>query len=483
MLRKKIGDFYLMSRIGSGSMADVYLGINAQTHEKRAFKILGRRATSWSSAYVRFLGEVDIIRTMPHPGIIRLLDNGIFEECYFFSMEYLPKGNLSRHMKHGKIPIDKALSLFLPICNAISYAHERGVIHRHLKPANILIRDNGKPVVSDFGISGVVDVEKKSISKDIMSAIAYLAPEQRSNGQKVNRRADVYALAAIFYEMIMGFPPLGNYPLPGEVLPDFPENMQKLLLKCLAIYPDERFESASLLMAELDKFEEYSVSRYVDVMPGGSFNELRQIEDIILPPHKTDRIEGWFSILRTGTTRERLAVVREMVEKITPAEAKTTVKLYAEEGDRVRWGLIRVLGELRIESAISLILSDLNSPFHTECAIDALGKIGSDKAYDAIHDYVLEHPDNIIMAMLPMAKTGKQRAIQFLREHLNNKTISIRQSAVKALASIEVIESLQALKEHLCIERDDTVRSDLFHAVHTLHALLLPSMKAPFPET
>ena len=99
---------------------------------------------------------------------------------------------------------------------------------------------------------------------------------------------------------------------------------------------------------------------------------------ISMPPVNADRIESWFGILRTGSTRERLAVVREMVDKILPSEANAVVKLYPEEGDRVRWGLIRVLGELKMEFATPIILNDLRNSFHTECAMEALGKIGSE---------------------------------------------------------------------------------------------------------
>jgi len=202
------------------------------------------------------------------------------------------------------------------------------------------------------------------------------------------------------------------------------------------------------------------------------------MDDVNAVPTKTDRIESWFQVLRTGTTRERLGVVREMVEKISPGEAKAIIKIYPEEGDRVRWGLIRVLGELRIEPATPLIISDLRSAFHTECAIEALGKIGSEEAYNAIREYVTEHPESAIIALLPLAKTGKQKAIKYLHPYLSHEMAILRQAAVQALASIKTAESLQALKEQLCTERDEKVRSSLFQAVHSMQAVLLPDITA-----
>jgi HEAT repeat protein len=172
-----------------------------------------------------------------------------------------------------------------------------------------------------------------------------------------------------------------------------------------------------------------------------------------------------------------------MVEKITPAEAKAVLKLYPEEGDRVRWGLIRVLGELRIEAATPLILNDLNSPFHVECAIEALGKIGSSEAYNAIRKHVMEHPESAAIALLPMARTGKQRAIKYLRRYLSHETAALRQAAVQALASIATVESLQTLKEHLCAERDEKARLCLLQAIHSLQAIAQPDIKTPIQDS
>jgi hypothetical protein len=478
MLRKKVGDFYLVEKIGTGGISEVFLGLNPRTREKLAFKVLGKSTSIWSSAYNRFLCEVDIVRSLCHPGIIQVLGDGTFEECYYYSMQFMPGGNVTRQMLRGKISVNSAVPLITKVCDAMAYAHEKGVMHRDLKPSNILIKADGSPVVSDFGISRILDLEHPPVplSGEILGTIAYLAPEQRFNTGKVNQRADVYALGAIFYEMLMGFPPLGKFPWPKEIYPDFPGALQGILEKCLAVEQENRYEHAGLLCLELEKCQDIAVRRKRETIAGGFSKWLLSEDDTLVLPKKTDRIEAWFQVLRTGTTRERLAVVREMVDKIEPAEAKSILKIYSEEGDRVRWGLIRVLGELKIQAAAPLIMTDLRSPFHTECAIEALGKIGMDESYNVLLSYVVEHPENALISLVPLAHTGKGRALVFLRQYLDNEMSIVRQTAVKALASISSEESLQALKDRLCIEADEKVRFSICQAVHALESSLLPDI-------
>jgi hypothetical protein len=478
MLRKKIGDFYLVERIGCGGMSEVFLGLNPKSREKRAYKILGKSATLWPAAYARFLREVEIIRSLSHPGIIRVLENGAMDECYFYAMEYMPGGNLTRLLQKGKAPINTAVQLFASICDAMAYAHEQGIIHRDLKPANILLNSEGNPVVSDFGIAKIIDMERPplTLSGEILGTTAYLAPEQRFNTKRVNQRADIYALGALLYEILMGFPPLGKFPWPKEIHQDFPEALQSILEKCLALEPENRYENAGLLGIELEKLLNLAPRKKKEFAGDVSSKVQLSIKDSFPVPEKTDRIEEWFQILRTGTTRERLTVVREMVDKLAPAEAKAILKIYPEEGDRVRWGLIKVLGELKIHAATPLILSDLRSPFHTECAIEALGKIGVEESYNALLAYVMEHPESAMISLMPLAATGKKRSIKFLRNYLNDEMSVLRQTAVRALASIGSEECVQALKERLCIECDEKVRAGICQAVHSLESVMLPDM-------
>ncbi len=483
MLRKKIGSFYLVEKIGSGRMSDVYLAIDPRSRQKRAYKILKKRVMNFPSDYTRFLREIEMICGLLHPGIIKIFDNGILEDCYFYSMEYMHGRNLAQLLDREKINFITAMKLFLRICSAMAHAHDKGVLHRNLKPSNILLRSPGDPVISDFGIAKSIAVEKGALTQsgEILGTIAYLAPEQRYDSKINDQKSDVYALGAILYEMLMGFPPLGKFPWPEHIMPDFPSSLQPILEKCLAIQPENRFANAGLLERQLEKCK--------DLKCMGSGTEINQ-QDINISSDetvdtwsdKTDRIESWFLVMRTGTTRERLATIRNMVDTIEASEIKAILKLYSGENDRVRWGLIRVLGDLKIPSATPLILNDIKSPFHAECAIEALGKIGAYEAFGEILKYIEGHPENALIALTPLAQTGKERAIPYICNYLKNDVSVVRQASVRALASIKSEQALKALKERTSIERNKTVRTSLLEAVYSMESTLLPRLNIPIPD-
>ncbi len=451
-------------------MAEVYLGVNPRTREKRAIKILTKKATASSTTYARFLREIEIIRSLRHERIVRILESGMLDECYYYAMDYMPGGSLARRLGGRRIALQEASPLMISICEAMAYAHERGIVHRDLKPANILIDAQGQPMLSDFGIAKVLDDGQTALtrSNEILGTIAYLAPEQRFNSKNVDRRADVYALGAIFYEMLMSFPPLGNFPWPSETQADFPSEVEAILRKCLALNPQDRYLHAGPLLSDLQEYQRAKGSvrnRESDAGPV-------LLETIHICHPKSDRIDAWFHTLRTGTTRERLAVVREMVEKMEPREASSILKLFPGEGDHVRWGLIRVLGEMQIAAATPLLVNELKSPFHRECAVEALGRIGSDEAFAPILEYIHENPHSAVMALLPLARTGKGRAVSHLRGYLTDELAVVRQAAVRAIAAIQSPEALQVLKDRISQEPDERVRGAIAHSIHTLEGFL-----------
>jgi hypothetical protein len=454
LLRRRIGDFYIVRHLGAGGMADVYLAVNPQNREERAIKVMKKRASASASGYARFLREVELIRGLSHPNIVRVIDSGVLEELYYYSMEYMRAGNLARHIACVKSPLHQVMGTFSSICRGMAYAHARGIIHRDLKPANILIGDSGEPRISDFGIAKCLAAPDPSLTKsnEVMGSLAYLSPEQRSGAKGVDRRADVYSLGAVLYEMVMGYPPLGRFPLPCELMPGFPQTVQAILERCLAQKADERFADAGELLDGVDRCRRTLEPGFV-CLPSDTTTQAPDTGKA-----DADRIEGWLCTLRAGTTKERLSVIRQMVETMDAREARAILRIYPTEGDRVRWGLIRVFGERQVSGSTSLIMNELKNSFQRECAMEALGKIGAEEAFESIRDLLVQQPNLAITALIPLARTGRQRAIPYLVQFLRHELAVLRESAVHALASVGTDECLSLLQQHVGSEVDERVR-------------------------
>jgi len=480
MLRRRIGDFYVVEQIGAGGMSNVFLALNPKTREKRAIKVLSRRATTSPVSYARFLREIEIIRGLSHPNIVKILDSGVLEDCYYYAMEYMRAGSLAQRLAIGRMTLREAVEMFASICRGMAHAHDKGIVHRDLKPANVLIDSSGAPMISDFGIAKALNGSRPTLTKsgEIMGSLAYLSPEQRLNTKRVDHRSDVYALGALLYEMVMGFPPLGKFPWPCETQLEFPVRLQAILEKCLAIHPADRYENAGCLLREIQQYigEPGAIRLPSPDADSGSH------ERIEASSRNDDRIGPWLETLRTGTTRQRLAAVREMVEKLSQRDIRALLTLYADQKDRVRWDLMRIFGDLRVAAATELLIRELNNPYQRECAIEALGSIGSGEAFDPIRRFLVENPNSAMTALVPLARTGGPRAIDCLREYANHDMTVVREEAARALGSIATPESLQILNQRLAEEKDSRVRAVLRKSIRSIETNLPDSQSATDTE-
>jgi hypothetical protein len=228
----------------------------------------------------RFEREIELAASLRHPNIVTILDSGLSQGRYFFAMEYIDGLRLDRHLAQHRPPLNEALRLFEKVCDAINFAHQRGVIHRDLKPPNILVDAGGEPHILDFGLAKPVHglagsestVQVLSTSGQLLGTVAYMSPEQASGSQDVDVRTDVYSLGVIFYEALLGQPPyLVEGPL-GEILtriahaePIHPrslagrpglgyrvkDELATILLKALEKEPQRRYQTAGDLARDL----------------------------------------------------------------------------------------------------------------------------------------------------------------------------------------------------------------------------------------
>ena len=273
LIGKSLGRYHILEQIGEGGMAIVYKAFDTRLEREVAVKVIrmGRLAPDIADkALKRFEREGKALARLNHPNIISIIDYGEDMGHPYLVMPYLPGGTLKEMLRaEGKTDWQDAARMLLPIAKALTYAHEEEMIHRDVKPANILITRSGDPMLTDFGIAKIIDEEATMDLTGTRATVGtpeYMAPEQVT-AKTVDHRADIYALGVVFYEMVTGRKPfqadtpmavlvkLSSEPLPRptEFTPKLPQSVEQLLLKALAKDPANRYASMGEFVVALEK--------------------------------------------------------------------------------------------------------------------------------------------------------------------------------------------------------------------------------------
>ena len=257
--------YEVMEALGSGGMADVYLAHDGVLDRDVALKVLNRRFSGDQEFVERFRREARSAATLSHPNVVPIYDRGEAEDgaCYI-SMEYLPGGTLEDRISQDA-PMDPRVATHVgaQIAEALAAAHEGGVIHRDVKPQNVLVTRTGDVKVGDFGIARAESAASMT-GNAILGTAAYMSPEQAA-GRPVDARSDLYSLGVVIYEMLTGEPPFAadgpisaamkhanEAPLPPKRKnPQVPDALDDLVVRLLSKDPDDRPPSADALADEL----------------------------------------------------------------------------------------------------------------------------------------------------------------------------------------------------------------------------------------
>ena len=200
-----IDRYKIMNELGRGGMAVVYRAIDTMLDRKVAIKIILPETPSKEKSLKRFNREAKTLANLSHANIVKVLDYGDYESSPYLVMEYVSGGTLSSRL--GKpMPYAEAAALLAPVARALHYAHQQKVVHRDIKPSNILINDSGQPMLSDFGILKLIDLEESQGITGTGKSVgtpAYMSPEQ-IRGKEIDGRTDMYALGVVFFELVTG---------------------------------------------------------------------------------------------------------------------------------------------------------------------------------------------------------------------------------------------------------------------------------------
>jgi serine/threonine-protein kinase len=263
--------YELHHRLGRGGMAEVYLARDQLLDRLVAVKVLFPTLATEAGFVERFRREAQSAANLQHPNIVSVFDWGEANGTYFIVMEYVDGQSLADILReHGRLHPDRAAEVAGDVAGALGFAHRNGVVHRDVKPGNVLIASDGSVKVADFGIARALsDASDHNLTKtgSVMGTATYFSPEQ-ARGENIDPRSDVYSLGCVIYEMSVGHPPFtGKGPMdiayrhvqeapvpPRQIDPSLPETLEAITLKCLAKNPDNRYPSALDLRADLGRY-------------------------------------------------------------------------------------------------------------------------------------------------------------------------------------------------------------------------------------
>ncbi len=258
--------YRLVRALGGGGMGEVFLAQDEVLGRDVALKLLDRRLAGEEEFVERFRREARSAASLSHPGIVAVYDWGPSGDgTYYIAMEYVPGGTLKDHLRReGALSPAAAAGVALRITEALSAAHRNGVIHRDVKPHNVLVTDSGDVKVTDFGIARAANLSTLTRTGSIMGSAHYVSPEQ-AMGEPVGPRSDLYSLGVVLYEMLTGTLPYdaetpigiamkhvnGHLTPPRDLNPEVPAWLNALTVKLLAKDPEDRSPDAETLVEAL----------------------------------------------------------------------------------------------------------------------------------------------------------------------------------------------------------------------------------------
>jgi len=259
---RNLGKYRVLEPLGRGGMARVYRAYHPQLDRYAAVKVLRSDLVEEEEFLGRFKREARAVAGLRHPNIVQVFDFDVQDGLYYMVMELLEGDSLRTRLndyraRGERMPLGDVARILLDVLDGLAYAHSEGMVHRDVKPANILLSRRGRAVLTDFGIAQIVGGTRYTVSGALMGTLSYMSPEQGMEG-KCDARSDIYSLGIVFYEMLTGDPPFDAetplailmkhvndpLPLPRKVESSIPKPFERIVLKSLAKRPNQRYQTA-----------------------------------------------------------------------------------------------------------------------------------------------------------------------------------------------------------------------------------------------
>lgn len=261
-----LGPYRIERTLGRGGMGAVYEGVNVDTGERAAIKVLSSGLAREPDFRQRFETEIETLKKLNHPNIVRLFGFGEQDDMLFYAMELVEGASLEEELQRGRrFDWREVTCIGIEICRALRHAHDRGIIHRDIKPANLLLANDGRVKLSDFGIARLFGMSGVTAAGSVLGTVEYMAPEQ-IEGRAISPRTDLYSLGGVFYALLARRPPFraSNVPeminlqrtgVPEPVTrhaPDVPKEFEQIIAELQEKTPEKRIPNATVLGKRLE---------------------------------------------------------------------------------------------------------------------------------------------------------------------------------------------------------------------------------------
>ena len=281
--------YEVIDKVGTGGMSDVYKAKDHILGRNVAIKVLKQEFGEDINFVTKFRTEAQAAAGLEHPNIVNIYDVGSENRMHYIVMEYIEGITLKTYIeKRGKIQFNEAVSIAIQVSNGIRAAHNKRIVHRDIKPQNIMISTEGKVKVTDFGIAHAAS--SNTINSDVMGSVHYTSPEQARNGF-VDYKSDIYSLGIVMYEMVTGKVPFSGdnavsiaiqhlqeeIVSPSTYAQDLPISLEKIILKCTQKSPDRRYDTVDELIADLKNALINPDEDFVTIAPGAMQDKTRVI--------------------------------------------------------------------------------------------------------------------------------------------------------------------------------------------------------------
>ena len=275
------GRYEVLKRVGSGGMADVYMAKDHKLNRNVAVKVLKSEYVEDEKFLKKFETEAQAVARLSHPNIVNIYDVGMEDGINYIVMELAEGITLKEYIrKKGYLSPKETVEISTQIASAISHAHKNHIIHRDIKPQNILVSDTGIIKVTDFGIAKATSSNTVTSTATAMGSVHYISPEQ-AKGRFCDEKSDIYSLGITMYEMVTGHVPFDHengvtialmhlqneITPPSQIRDGIPDSLEKIILKCTMKKPEERYQTADDLIADLRLVFEDTFGGYVGVVP------------------------------------------------------------------------------------------------------------------------------------------------------------------------------------------------------------------------